>query len=69
MPTNLLLRQLYACLSSLNYEEIHRRRRIYNRVFWEARLLAERESRGISFLRMLVLLGYNRVMDEDKVFE
>lgn len=56
-------------LKSLDYEEVNRRRKVYNRVFWEARLLAEREVQGISFLRMLVLLGYNRVIDEEKTLE
>lgn len=63
------LRKLKESLSELNWEEIERRRRVQNRVFWEARLIARKDEGKISFLRMMALLGYNKVFERDKVDE
>jgi hypothetical protein len=53
----------------LNHDEVRRRRKVYNRVFWEARLLAQGDARGIPFIQMLLLLAHHKLIDDDKALK
>ncbi|KAG8797574.1 calcium channel protein, partial [Serendipita sp. 399] len=61
---NLDLRKLFSNLNGLDRDQARRRRKLYNNLFWEARLLAQSDSRGISFQRMLLLLCHYKLIDD-----
>lgn len=63
------LRKLASNLQTLDQEETRRRRKIYNRLFWEARLLAQEDPKGVSFQRMLLLLSHHKLIDDHKALK
>lgn len=63
------LRKLAKNLQQLDHDEVRRRRKVYNRVFWEARLLAQSDPRGIPFIQMLLLLAHHKLIDDDKALK
>jgi voltage-dependent calcium channel len=63
------LRKLAKNLQRLDHDEVRRRRKVYNRVFWEARLLAQGDPRGIPFIQMLLLLAHHKLIDDDKALK
>jgi voltage-dependent calcium channel len=63
------LTKLAKNLQQLDHDEVRRRRKVYNRVFWEARLLAQGDARGIPFIQMLLLLAHHKLIDDDKALK
>jgi hypothetical protein len=63
------LRKLAKNLSTINSEEIWRRRKVYNRLYWEARLLSQGDVKGISFQSMLILLSHYKLIDDEKALK
>ena len=52
-------------LDSIDYDEVKRRKRIFNRLYQEA-LLTEEPGRGISFTNMLLMLAHYKLIDPAK---
>ena len=63
------LRRLDRNLEGLDHDAVRRRRKLYNRVFWEARLLAQGDARGIPFPSMLLMLTHHKLIDDDKALK
>ncbi|KIM32076.1 hypothetical protein M408DRAFT_63194 [Serendipita vermifera MAFF 305830] len=62
------LRKLGRNLDNLDHDEVRRRRKLYNRVFWEARMLAQTDGR-IPFSSMLLMLAHHKLIDDDKALK
>lgn len=62
--SNVDLALLNKKLSNLDLQAIQRRRKVYNRLFHEAMLSADRE-KGLSFTDMLFLLAHYRLRQDD----
>lgn len=62
------LRRLAKNLSTLDNEEIRKRRRLYCRIYWEAQFQSRQDpqDRGISFRDMLLLLAHHKLIDDEK---
>jgi hypothetical protein len=59
------LRLLNKTLSTIDYEEIRRRRRLYCRIYHEA-IITHQQNGGISFTDMLLLLAHHKlIVDKD----
>ena len=52
-------------LDSIDYDEVKRRKRVFNRLYQEA-LLTEEPGRGISFTNMLLMLAHYKLIDPAK---
>ncbi|KIM32077.1 hypothetical protein M408DRAFT_213353 [Serendipita vermifera MAFF 305830] len=63
------LTKLQEELVKLDWQKVRRRRGVQNRVYLEARLVAQKNEGKVSFFRMIALLGYNRVLEKDKIDE
>jgi voltage-dependent calcium channel len=64
------LRKLAKNLSTMDSEEIRRRRKLYNRLYWEASLLlSQGDVKGISFQSMLTLLSHYKLIDDEKALK
>ncbi|KAG8827931.1 calcium channel protein [Serendipita sp. 401] len=63
------LRKLSSNLKGLDRVVAQRRRKLYNYLFWEARLISQTDSRGISFQRMLLLLCHYKLIDDQKALK
>ena len=42
---------------------------MYNALFWEARLLAQKDPKGIPFIQMLLLLAHHKLIDDNKALK
>lgn len=56
------LHLLNSRLQTLDFQEVAKRRAVYNRLYHEALLLAE-TGKGLSFTKTLVLLGHYKLLD------
>lgn len=65
---NLDIKNLNRALHSINFNQIRKRRELYNRLFEEALILQE-PGRGISFMNMLVLLSQYKLIDDEKALK
>ncbi|CAE6438713.1 unnamed protein product [Rhizoctonia solani] len=64
IPVPLNMRRLNSMLNGVDYAEVRARRQVYNRLFYEARILEE--DPGISFTNMLLLLAHHKLIDDSK---
>ncbi|KAG8763613.1 calcium channel protein [Ceratobasidium sp. 423] len=64
IPVPLNMRRLNSILNGVDYTEVRARRQVYNRLFYEARILEEEP--GISFTNMLLLLAHHKLIDDSK---
>lgn len=55
------LRLLNAAISRIDYEDIRRRRKLFNRLYHEA-IIANQHKKGISFTDMLLLLAHHKLI-------
>lgn len=62
VPLN--MRRLNAVLNNVDYDEVRRRRRMYCRLYYEARVVEE--GPGVSFTHMLLLLAHHKLIDDNK---
>lgn len=62
------IRKLDIALASMDPEEIRQRRRTYNRLYHEARLV-ETPGKGISFTNMLMLLAHYKLIDDNEALQ
>jgi hypothetical protein len=62
VPLN--MRRLNAILNGIDYTEVRARRRIYNRLVHEARVV--QEAQGISFSNMLLLLAHHKLINDNE---
>lgn len=56
------LHLLNSRLQTLDFQDVARRRAVYNRLYHEALLLSE-TGKGLSFTKTLVLLGHYKLLD------
>ncbi|CAE6352806.1 unnamed protein product [Rhizoctonia solani] len=64
IPVPLNMRRLNSMLNGVDYAEVRARREVYNKLFYEARILEEQP--GISFTNMLLLLAHYKLIDDSK---
>ncbi|CAE6501684.1 unnamed protein product [Rhizoctonia solani] len=64
IPVPLNMRRLNSMLNGVDYAEVRARRQVYNKLFYEARILEE--APGISFTNMLLLLAHHKLIDDSK---
>jgi hypothetical protein len=62
VPLN--MRRLNAILNGIDYAEVRARRRTYNRLIHEARVV--QEAHGISFSNMLLLLAHHKLINDNE---
>jgi hypothetical protein len=62
------LLKLGTLLEEVDFDEIAKRKRLFNRLYHEA-LLTEEPGRGISFTGMLLLLAQYKLVDPDKALQ
>lgn len=60
------LGRLNHALNTIDYKEVRRRKRAYNRLYHEVMIEAEADPRGISFTSMLLVLAHYRLIDDEK---
>lgn len=60
VPLN--MRRLNAILNNVDYAQVRARRRTYNRLIHEARVV--QENPGISFTNMLLLLAHHKLIND-----
>lgn len=65
---NVDLQKLAANIERINFADIRARRKVYNRLFWEAHLL-DANGKGISFQNMLLLLAHYKLIDDEKALK
>jgi hypothetical protein len=59
------LRLLNATLSTIDYEDIRRRRRLFSRLYHEA-IIIHQPKKGISFTDMLLLLAHHKLIVDNE---
>ena len=60
--------KLNHAIAGISQKEIHARRRMFDRIYQEARL-AEEPRLGISFNAMLFLLAHHKLIDDEKALQ
>lgn len=62
VPLN--MRRLNSILANVDYSQVRARRQMYNRLYYEARIIEEEP--GVSFSHMLLLLAHHKLIDDSK---
>jgi hypothetical protein len=62
------IRQVEAQLDRIDYQQVRERRRLYSRLYNEARL-SEEPGKGISFNAMLVLLAHYKLIEDENALQ
>lgn len=58
--------RLPQALRTIDFDEVKRRKHLYNRIYHEAMLLDAESEKGISFTKMLLLLSHYKLIREDR---
>ena len=58
-------RRIEAKIKTIDYDQVRKRRRVYTRLYHEARI-SEEPGRGISFTSMLMMLAHHKLIDDEK---